>query len=169
MDARHRYISTLVADGISFNQSDVDKVINADLPLVEQFFTPAGPKYLYFVAVPAAKDGAPDPEAGNLSMGCEMPQAIGRAVYFIRLCGGEVSVANVAGDLGSGKVTEEGLECFQTTLQVSSMACCPSVTLHRSSALQLLNMHVLLRVGSVCSCAREYARSNVGTSTEAAR
>ena len=47
-----------------------------------------------------------------------MPALIGKVVYFIRNTEAEVGLPSVATDVSSGKVSEEGLECFHSSLQV---------------------------------------------------
>lgn len=127
MDARHRYMAQIVGDATGAAGGMVDAVVGDCIDLVDNFLTPAGPRSCYFMYQPELREGPGGelvPYGGKVLTISDKLKALvaadAKAVYFIRTTESKdgVSVKSPQQDMCSGEVNSQGLECFQSTLQV---------------------------------------------------
>ena len=141
MDARHRYMAQIVCDATGAAQGMVDAVIGDSIELLDNFMTPAGPRACYFMYQPELREGPGGdlvPYGGKVLTISDKLKALvagdAKAVYFIRTTEAKdgVGVKGPEQDMCSGEVNSQGLECFQSTLQVRAGAPPPlAASFHR--------------------------------------
>jgi hypothetical protein len=92
---------------------------------MNNFLSSTGPRTVYFTYQPALKEGPGGelvPFGGKLlTVGDKLSALVdeaAKAVYFVRVAKDGVGTKAPEQDICSGEVNQEGLECFQSTLQV---------------------------------------------------
>lgn len=125
MDSRHRYMATVVEDSFGVPSGMVDAVVGDHLELLNNFLSMSGPRTVYFTYQPELREsvgGELVPYGGKvLKIGDRLPALVDEAaktLYFIRVSKDDVGTKAPEQDICSGEVNAEGLECFQSTLQV---------------------------------------------------
>jgi hypothetical protein len=92
---------------------------------VNNFLSSTGPRTVYFTYQPELREGPGGelvPVGGKLlTVGDKLSALVdeaAKALYFVRVAQGDVTTKTPEQDICSGEANQEGLECFQSTLQV---------------------------------------------------
>ena len=173
MDARHRYMATIVEDSFGASSGMVDAVIGDNMALMNNFLSANGPRTVYFTYQPELREGPGGelvPFGGKLLTVKDTLSVLvddaAKAVYFVRVAKDDVGAKAPEQDICSGEVNREGLECFQCTLQVQLRA--HPVPLRRCARPDP-TLCVRACAGAVRPSARKHDAQDVGGGKEAGR